>query len=151
MFASELWSWDRIPKRTTFSPTFFPKGFLINSLGVGGIPMPSSRPVRRRFPSPRSCALTPTFLQVLYRFLPRNSRDPTPLPSPLPAHCLPRNSLSPAQLSRSTLDAHAHTHALSLSLSTPLRPRPRISDRHAPLDRREARGGVRGVPSPPHL
>ena len=95
----------------------------------------------RRFPSPRSCALTPTFLQVLATELPRPHPTPAP-PSPATA-C--RATLSLAQLSRSTLSLNSlaqlsrltRTHACSS-------PHPHISDRHGPLDRREARGGGAG-------
>ena len=101
----------------------------------------------RRFPSPRSCALTPTFLQVLATELPRPYPTPIPIARALLAAQL---SLSRSTLSLNSRRTRTHTRTLPLSylsLSTPLRPRdrPRISDRHAPLDRREARGGVRAA------
>ena len=62
----------------------------------------------RRFPSPRSCALTPTFLQVLATELPRPYPTPIPIARALLAAQL---SLSRSTLSLNSLDSHARMHA----------------------------------------
>ena len=66
----------------------------------------------RRFPSPRSCALTPTFLQVLATELPRPHPTPIPIARALLAAQL---SLSRSTLSLNSRRTRTHTRTLPLS------------------------------------
>ena len=95
-----------------FAVPTVPAGFSTPTVPPAGCCAHTRGELARRFPSPRSCALTPTLLQVLATELPRPHPTPAP-PSPATA-C--RATLSLAQLSRSTLslnslDSHARTHA----------------------------------------